>query len=123
MLILIICSLGLGATIFVAFEQVQSCIPFVFGFIWALLSIQIAIIVDQEIARRRSLLHLKQIEDYFTKYSKMIAKTNQQGPFYNLTDNSITCKICNKTSHNENDIKYKYCGSCNKFLDDTARSK
>lgn len=31
---------------------------------------------------------------------------------------SITCNICNMTSHNPNDIAHKYCGNCEEFHED-----
>lgn len=31
--------------------------------------------------------------------------------------NSITCLVCGRTSYNSNDVKHKYCGACNIFLD------
>jgi len=30
---------------------------------------------------------------------------------------SITCLVCGRTSFNLNDVKHKYCGACNIFLD------
>ena len=33
---------------------------------------------------------------------------------------SITCLVCGKKSHNPKDIKYRYCGKCARFLDDTV---
>lgn len=31
---------------------------------------------------------------------------------------SITCKMCNMKSYNENDIKNRYCGKCKTWHDD-----
>jgi hypothetical protein len=31
---------------------------------------------------------------------------------------AFTCPICGMTSHNPNDEKYRYCGSCHLFMDD-----
>lgn len=31
---------------------------------------------------------------------------------------AITCKLCERTSYNENDIFWRYCGNCHLFLDD-----
>lgn len=30
---------------------------------------------------------------------------------------SITCVDCGSVSHNENDVRYRYCGTCKKFHD------
>lgn len=30
---------------------------------------------------------------------------------------SITCSLCGRTSHNPNDVEYRYCGNCHRFLD------
>jgi hypothetical protein len=39
---------------------------------------------------------------------------------YTLTDNSITCHTCGRTSANPNDIRERYCGHCHVFHDDAA---
>lgn len=31
---------------------------------------------------------------------------------------SITCNDCGHTSHNPQDVEYRYCGYCHAFLDD-----
>lgn len=31
---------------------------------------------------------------------------------------SIRCHICNRVSHNLNDVKHRYCGNCHQFLQD-----
>lgn len=38
---------------------------------------------------------------------------------YKISDDgkAITCLRCNITSHNPNDVKYRYCGKCRRFLD------
>lgn len=28
---------------------------------------------------------------------------------------AIKCLICNRTSYNINDVKYKFCGNCNQY--------
>lgn len=30
---------------------------------------------------------------------------------------AIECLVCRYTSHNENDIRFKYCGNCHSFHD------
>jgi hypothetical protein len=42
-------------------------------------------------------------------------------PRYRLVDEpfpGITCTTCGRTSYNANDIRHRYCGNCNKYLDD-----
>lgn len=36
---------------------------------------------------------------------------------YQIKENgkAIECWVCSYTSHNENDVKYKYCGMCHDF--------
>lgn len=34
---------------------------------------------------------------------------------YTLGESSITCLRCGMTSHNPNDVRYRYCGNCNEF--------
>lgn len=37
---------------------------------------------------------------------------------FTITDGkAITCNLCGCTSHNPNDVEFKYCGRCCRFLD------
>lgn len=35
---------------------------------------------------------------------------------------SITCLCCGLTSHNPNDVAYRYCGGCHRFMGDDIAS-
>lgn len=37
---------------------------------------------------------------------------------FKLTEMSITCPKCGMTSHNPNDVRERYCGNCQVFIDD-----
>lgn len=39
---------------------------------------------------------------------------------YRLVDegSAIQCLVCGRTSHNTNDVAYRYCGFCHRFHDD-----
>lgn len=41
-------------------------------------------------------------------------------PTYRIAEDgkSITCRICGLTSHNENDVRERYCGNCCRFHED-----
>ena len=45
----------------------------------------------------------------------------EEGPTYVIESDPlrITCKVCNRTSFNENDVKNLYCGHCHAFHEPT----
>lgn len=42
-------------------------------------------------------------------------KIKEKGKTYIVTEKTIRCLTCNKTSYNDNDIKHLYCGNCKTF--------
>jgi hypothetical protein len=65
------------------------------------------------------------IEGKITMLSYEAELSNEGGHFksemkqgYLIRDNSIMHLVCGVTSHNENDVKNRYCGHCGVFLED-----
>lgn len=38
------------------------------------------------------------------------------------TESAFSCPLCHKVSHNENDVRERYCGNCRVFVDDVLQS-
>jgi hypothetical protein len=49
---------------------------------------------------------------------RCVAEVLAEHPSYRVADGAITCLICGATSPNPNDVRLRYCGSCNVFHDD-----
>ena len=47
--------------------------------------------------------------------AKRLREWESQGFSIAPDGKSITCHVCGMTSHNPNDVRYKYCGMCHVF--------